>query len=435
MSNKRVLKNVVANYAGAFVNGAMPILAIPFLIQSLGAEVWGLVAFVNLMVILMTMLNTGVAQAMVREFGKRWAEPGDGPLRTALLLRGYERIYWIVALVIGGVLLPFSGTIAEAWLNTSAEIKHLAVLAPAAAIGVFASVLPSSVYRGTLQALQEHVILNVIRSAATVLKFGVGVVIVVNTGSVLAYMIVLVSVSFLECLTLAFAAWRLMPKPRSEVPCDFHEAMISARYSIAMSLIVVIGVAGTQLDRFLVSVILPVEQLGIYSLAVSLALGILQFSYPVFTAVLPRLVELEKDKAQRRSANLTFLALTCTTVGVAALIYLLAGDFLLELWLSDTALAQQVKSPLNWLMVGVALNTLYNIGYTNWVSLGQVRAAAIINVTSLIVAAILTPIAINIWGITGAASSFVIINAIGATYAVAWLLFAPRPKLENKNPC
>lgn len=424
----------MANYAGALVNGGMPILAIPFLIHSLGTEVWGLVAFVNLMVVLMTMLNTGVAQAMVREFGMRWADPQDGPQRTALLMRGYERIYWIIAIAVAGVLLPFSGAIARLWLNTNAEIAHLAVLASATAITIFVAVLPSSVYRGTLQALQEHVSLNVIRSVSTVLKFGVGVLVVIYTGSVISYMIVLVIASYAECLALGITAWRFMPKKRREVPCDFHETRLSARYSITMSLVVVIGVAALQLDRFLVSFMLSIEQLGIYSVAVSLSLGILQLSFPLFTSVLPRLVELERDRSERRKANMVLVALVFGTVVVAASVYMAVGQRLLELWLADPVLAQKVAAPLDWLLVGAALNMLYNIGYTNWVSLGRVRAVAIVNITSLIVSAIVTPAAIGVWGITGAASSLVIINAIGATYAVLWLALAPKPELETQNP-
>lgn len=103
------------------------------------------------------------------------------------------------------------------------------------------------------------------------------------------------------------------------------------------------------------------------------------------------------------------------------LVYALAGTAALSFWLGDPALARSVEQPLTWLLVGATLNTVYNVGYTNWVSLGQTRWILWVNLLSLSVTIAVLPAAIYAWGLVGAASASVIVNVIGASFTVVWL--------------
>lgn len=304
----RLMWNLVANYGGAAINTVVPLLAIPFLIRMLGTELWGLVAFVNLMVVLMMMLNVGISQALVREFAHRWTREADGRVRAASLLRGYEGLYWGVAIIVGTCVLPFSPWIADIWLNTSPETKEMARYSVAFAVLLFVGTLPASIYRGTLLAIQEHILFNVIRSTAVIAKVGLGVLAVHQTGSVLGYLTFFVGVSFIETLALAIAAWRFMPARRRAVTFHLREVQVTLKFSITMTVLVMMGVATTQIDRFFVSVLMPVEDLGIYSIAVSLAFGVLQITYPLFTSVMPILVAIGADSERRLRAIRKLLA-------------------------------------------------------------------------------------------------------------------------------
>jgi O-antigen/teichoic acid export membrane protein len=428
-----VVQNLVANYAGAAINSLAPLLAIPLLIRVLGNDAWGLVAFVTLMVSLMMMLNTGIAQALVRELAHRWANGDDGQSRTATLLRSYERLYWTAAMAIALAVLPTTPWIADTWLKIPPDLDNLGPATVAIAVVLFVANLPGSLYRATLLAVQEHVRLNSIRTVATIGRLGIGVAVVTLTSSILGYLIVIAAFSFLETFAMAFAAWRLMPRRRREVPFELAEVRSTLRFTLSMSLLAMLGVATTQLDRFFVSMLLPIDQLGIYSIAVSLAFGVLQLSYPLFTSVMPTLVAIGNDRLRRRLAIRNLLLTVLAAVIFISILYILCGTAVLTYWLGDAQLAQRVSEPLALLLIGVALNTIYNIGYTNWISLGHVRDAAIVNITSGIVAIVVLPVAIGKWGITGAASSFVIINVVGAAYTVIWLALAPKQKPDTQN--
>ncbi|HEY7821954.1 MAG TPA: oligosaccharide flippase family protein [Acidimicrobiia bacterium] len=425
----RLMWNLGANYGGAAINAFVPLLAIPVLIRMLGPEFWGLVAFVNLMVVLMMMLNVGISQALSREFAHRWTNEAEGHVRAAYLLRGYEGLYWIVALAVGACVLPFTPWIADNWLNTSPEAEDMARYSVAFAVVLFVVTLPASIYRGTLLAIQEHVLFNVIRSTAVIAKFGLGVLAVQQTGSVLGYLTFFVAMSFLETLALAIAAWRFMPSPRRTIGFNLHEVRLTLKFSITMTVLVMMGVATTQIDRLLVSVLMPVEELGVYSIAVSLAFGVLQITYPLFTSVMPVLVSIDTDSHRRLRAIRNLLATVLAMVAVLGGLYALAGSAALSFWLGDPALAQAVQHPLMWLLVGAALNTVYNVGYTNWVSLGQTRWIAWVNILSLGFGVSVLPFTIPSFGLVGATASYVIVNVIGACFTIAWFArFRPQEK-------
>lgn len=416
----RLTWNLGANYGGAAINALVPLLAIPVLIRMLGPELWGLVAFVNLMVVLMMMLNVGISQALVREFAHRWTCEADDRVRAASLLRGYEGLYWAVAIVVGACVLPFTPWIADIWLNTSPEVEEMARYSVVFAILLFVGTLPATVYRGTLLAIQEHVLFNVIRSTAVIAKVGLGVLAVQQTGSVLGYLTFFVGVSFLETLALAVAAWRFMPFRRRAIAFHLREVQVTLKFSITMTILVMMGVATTQIDRLFVSVLMPVEDLGVYSIAVSLAFGVLQITYPLFTSVMPILVAIGTDSHRRLRAIRNLLATVLAMVVGLGGLYAFAGTAALSFWLSDPSLAQAVKQPLTWLLVGAALNTVYNVGYMNWVSLGQTRWILWVNLLSLSVTTAVLPAAISAWGLVGAASAFVIVNVIGACFTIVW---------------
>lgn len=421
-ARSRLGRNVVANYVGTVIAAAMPLLVLPFLVKALGPTMWGLVSFSTFLVSTLAVLNSGLSQSMIREFGSRWMEGEAGRQATARLLFSYERIYWAAAFLITVCVLPFAGLIVARGLHVGAIDPKIAVHAIQCSVILFFLSLPSAIYRTVLSALQGQVILNVVQITSTLLKSFGGVLVASMTGSVLAYLVFQVMIVFFETLTLSIIAWRTMPTRRSAQYWDWPQVRSTLRFSAIMSAIVTLGVLTTLVDKFFVSAKLPIEQLGIYSIASGLGLGTLQIGYPIFNAVLPRLVELGSDHRSRAQANLKLAAVIVPMIGCAALGYFLLGDPLLHFWLKNDALAAQVKPILTLILASSALNTIYNVGYINWVSTARTGWIVSINVTSLAVAIIVTPRTIDAFGLKGAAAAHLIMNSIGAVCALFWIV-------------
>ena len=426
VGTSRLGKNVFANYLGSFVNAAVPLLALPFILHALGRTMWGLVAFSTLIVTVMSLFNAGMAQSMVREFGSRWSAGHSGRLAAARLLYSYERIYWCAALAIALCVFPFSNAIVSHWLHIGGIPHQVAVEAIYCAIALFLVQLPAAIYKTVLSSLQEQVWLNSVQASFALVKGLGGVVVATVSGSVLAYLVFIVLAVLCETLTVASGAWRRMPVSRSTLRWDAREVRNTVRYSVTMSALVMLGVLTTQVDKLFVSSKLPIDELGIYSIAYSLAMGVLQIGYPIFTAVLPRFVQIGGDQAMRRRINSKLFKLVTLIILSVGIVYAIAGRTLLGLWLGDAALAGQVSKVLDWLMVSSALNTIYNIAYINWVSQAEMRWLSAVNVVAFVLAVSITPLAIDKFGLRGAAFALVAMNLVGSVSAIIWLVRSAR---------
>ena len=188
-----------------------------------------------------------------------------------------------------------------------------------------------------------------------------------------------------------------------------------------MSVIVTLAVATTLIDKYFVSARLPIEQLGVYSIASSLGMGVLQAVYPIFSAALPRLVEIGGDHAARWEANLRLLRIILPMILLGAGLYAVLGRTVLQVWLHDADLARRVAAILDFVLLSSAFNAIYNIGYSNWVSAARTPWIVFVNVTALVIALVATPLAIDAFGLRGAAAALVIINSVGVLATILWL--------------
>ena len=176
------------------------------------------------------------------------------------------------------------------------------------------------------------------------------------------------------------------------------------------------------IDKFYVSSQLPIVQLGYYGVASSVSFGLLRLSYPVFTAFLPRIVQLQSNVRALLHTNLRLMAVISAALTAGVTLYLLFGQLCLQLWLNNEGMANDVYPVLNLLLVSSSLNVFYNLGYTNWVAAGKSRIIFAINIASFVLAAGVTPLAIDRFGLVGAAAALVLINSIGAFTSLVWLV-------------
>ena len=109
-------RNIGINFLGQAVVALAPLLAVPWYLQGLGPHQWGLAGFVTTFVAVLGMVETGVGQALVREFAVRLAG-AEGAVRAGALLAGYERFYWGFALFAALAGAVLAGPICRHWLQ------------------------------------------------------------------------------------------------------------------------------------------------------------------------------------------------------------------------------------------------------------------------------------------------------------------------------
>jgi O-antigen/teichoic acid export membrane protein len=196
-----------------------------------------------------------------------------------------------------------------------------------------------------------------------------------------------------------------------------------------MSGVTLLGALTVQMDKIVLSRMVTVEQFGYYTVAATVAAGMLQLVYPLVQAVLPRAIQLRAEPAALRSLGIKLVRLIGMLVGLGALLFIAAGEWLLGVWLRNPAVVAVVYPLLAVLLVGTALNAFYNVGYINWIVHEKIRRVFQVNALALALSVALIPPLVAWQGTIGAAFGWLAINLIGFLLSLEWL----KRKRDERN--
>lgn len=414
-------KHILANYIGAGVVALAPIIALPWYLEALGPEKFGLIGFIIMLQAVLGLLDAGMGQALVREFALRHETAGTGGFHTASLLFGFECIYWLFALGAGCITLLLADFIASQWLilnNLPAVSGKDAVVGAAF---IFAAQFPGSIYRSLLIGSQMQVALNGIMIGGALLRHGGGVLAIIALPSLTTYLVWHASTALLETLVRGWCAWRTLNVVRGQVKWEAGALRPVWKSVAGMSGAVWLGALTVQIDRIVLSKMVGIDQFGYYTIAATIATGVLQLIYPLVQAVLPQTVRLRNDSAALRMLSVKLARLIGMLVISAALVFITGGEWLLGVWLRNAAATAIVYPILAILLVGTAMNAFYNVGYINWIAHEKIFRVFQVNALALSLSATLIPMLVAWKGIGGAAFGWLAINLIGCILSLEWL--------------
>jgi len=414
-------RNIIANYFGAGCVALAPVLALPWYLSSLGPEKFGLIGFVALVQALMGLIDAGMSQALVRAFSVQIDEGVDGRAGAADLLLGFERLYWGCALGAGALIFSFSHEIAAYWLVLEKVSVNQGQYALWGAAAIFMLQFPGSVYRSVLVGAQAQVQLNSVLAFAAVLRHLGGVVVVSIWPTLEAYLCWHALIAGLETLLRAWFAWHTLGSSRRKSRWDGVQMRHLWKTVARMSAATWLGALTVQMDKILVSKMVGIEQFGYYTIAATVATGVLQLVYPMMQAALPRAVQLRADELGLRRLSFWLSGIFALLVVGGGLGFAVLGKWVLALWLKDLAAVEFVYPILSLLLVGTALNALYNVGYMHWVVREKTQKIMQVNALALLLSLLLIPPLVTTYGPIGAAFGWLTINMIGFALSLEWL--------------
>lgn len=414
-------KNILANYLGAGTVALAPILALPWYLEALGPSQFGLIGFIVMLQAVLGLVDAGMSQALVREMTVRLDQSDKGRRSTASLLFGFERLYWLFALCAGCVTLLLADTIATHWLNLEGLPVATGRYAIYGAAALFTAQFPGSVYRSLLVGAQAQVTLNGIMLGGALARHVGGVIVVLVWPTLPAYLIWHASIAFLETLVRGSSAWNTLNVKRTLVKWDIAELRPAWRLVASLSGVTWLGALTVQMDKIVLSRMVSIEQFGYYTIAATVAAGMLQLVYPLVQAVLPRAIQLRAEPAALRRLCVKLVSLIGLMVGLGALIFLVAGEWLLNSWLRNHEAVEVVYPLLAILFVGTGLNAFYNVGYINWIVHEKIHRVFQVNALALVLSVALIPPLVAWQGTIGAAFGWLAINLIGFVLSLEWL--------------
>ena len=405
--------NVVANVLGRVWGALVSFAFVPLYVRFMGVEGYGLIGFFTSMLAVFFMLDMGLSLTLNRELARLGPDPEErATART--LLRTLESIYWVIGLAICAIIVFAAPTIATRWLN----VGHLPLDETVHAVRLMGLVAmfrwPVALYTGGLMGLRRHVILNAITSTFATLQGGGAVLILwLVSPTVTAFFLWQVGVAFLQIVVLIAVTWRSIPLSRHRARFGRAALRSVAAFSAGITGITLLSAVLTQLDKFLLSKLLPLEQFGYYSMAAAIA-GLLvpvggaiySAVFPVFSAMVARDEHDQLEAIYHKSCQL----LSVLIIPVAVVIVFFSND-LLALYLRDPKIVAGVSLLLKLQIVGNALLALVLLPVGLQFAFGWTKLSFYKNVVAVIFYVPLLFLMVSRFGAPGAAGVWIMVTA------------------------
>ncbi len=405
--------NVVANFVGSLWPAVMAMVFIPLYVRAMGIEAFGLAGFFTTLAGVFALLDLGLSAAINREMARLSAQP-DKASDMHHLARTVEIVYWLIAMLLGIATVVFAPIIAHRWLN-AATIPLDTVQSAVMMMGL-AMVFrwPYALYSGGLTGLQRQLPLNALKVAFETLR-NVGALCVLwyVSSTITAFLKWQILVYSLHVASAAVLFWKLMPA--STEPARFHSSCLRDIWKFAA------GVTGMsllsafqgQLDKVLLSRLLPLNAYGYYMLASTAASGLTQVLAPFTNVISPRFAQLAALKDERNLAKLYHKSTQFMSIMVWPAVTVVAclSHELLTLWTRSSVTADHSYAILRLLILSAGMNSLLYLPLSLQVACGWLNLTIVAGIVTIFLQVPLVLWLTFRYGATGAASAWLLLNA------------------------
>lgn len=400
-----IKKNIIFNYIGQLYVALAGILTLPLYLKHISAEEYGLIGFFSLLQGWMQLLDMGLSPTMGREVARMRDQQSLAPqLRS--MVRSMETIFIVMAIAAGLSVFLGRHWIAQDWLRIH-ELDHgltaTSIGMMAIAIGFrWLAVLP----RSGINAYEQQVWINFIDIILVSLRFpGSLLLIIVSRGDILLFFSYQLLIALLEYVLLSRKLHKLLPKISQPTSWfEIKDIQRVAPFSMGVAYLSGIWIFTTQLDKLLLSKVLPLAEYGFFTLTAIVAAGITTLSSPIGKAVLPRMTTL---LAQDKEAEMLVLyrkasCLAACIIAPATLVLALFPEQVIYMWTGNIAAAEWGKRILPLFVIGNSLLALAAFQYYLQFSHGKLKLHIFYNTAYVAVTIPLIIYAVLNYAATGA---------------------------------
>jgi O-antigen/teichoic acid export membrane protein len=338
-----VAVNVIANWAGRGSNLVLNLVFLPVYLRLLGQERFGLIGFFGALQAVLTLVEFGLGLAFIRELARHGAVAADRD-RLQDTVATLARIFLCLGLAVMVVVMVLAGPLSREWFRADrldpatvrSSLRLMALL--------LALQFPASLFFSGLLGLQRQVLANALLIVLTIVRYGgAWIVLIALPPSIELFFAWHVVVHAVQAVLLRIAFDRSLPGTGRRGRCSVGAVRHLGSFTLAMGLMTFAQLVMWNADRLLMPRIFSLEVLGYYSLAGSIAGGILSLTTGWAQAIFPHLSQLLRPGAvptevlQRRYLELSDGVSVCLVpvgIGLAGL-----APAVLVAWTGNHALA------------------------------------------------------------------------------------------------
>lgn len=375
--------NVIANYFGKFVSILSNFIFIPLYISILGFENYSIISFCLVVAGIMVVLDSGLTATLSREL----ARADQNSEEKIKIFKTLESIYLLISFFAICILFLLSNIISSGWLTSSRYNSS--------DISLFIKIFSFDVgfqllfrfYLGGFLGLEKQIKSNSLQILWGLSRNGLVLIVIAVFPTLITFFIWQSSVSFLFVL---ISGTLLRKELLGLIKLKFYKIekeviKKSWKFAAGVLLISLVAAMNTQMDKLAISKLLPIENLGHYTIAVSLSMGIFILINPISSAILPRFtnyfssgqVLLAQDlfnKVNRIVSVLVFSMLSCMFYFRTELIWI---------WTGSTEIALQSGIYIPYMALGISFLSMQILPYNIAIANGNTKLNYVIGIISL----------------------------------------------------
>lgn len=417
MSLKR---DVIASYLASGWSAVIGLAFVPLYVRYLGIESYGLVGFFATLSVWAALLDFGLAQTLNRELAL-YSAAARAIQTVRDLLRSVEWIYLATAGLLAALLVGSSAWIAAHWLNANSLEPGLVARSIALMGALIGVQWLGTLYRSSLLGLQRQLWLSATTAcSATVRALGSIAVLAWIAPTITAFLLFQIAVSALESLALGLYLHRQLPLAPASPRFSASALKEVWRFAGGLAVISLMATLLTQVDKLILSRLLPLDQFGYFMLTITVAGAISVFVVPLHNIAYSRFSELvgAGDRNALADEYHKFTQLLVIGVGPVSIVLMFFAAEVVLLWTADAAVTAAVAPLLRVWALGTALNSLTHVPHLLQVAHGSTRLGIVINTITVCVIVPLLLFLVPRHGAIAAAWIWVAVNAAYLLVAV-----------------
>lgn len=420
---RSLVTNFIFNLGGEFVVILLGAVCIPYVLQRLGTDSFGVLSLVWVVLAYMSLFDLGLSRAITKFAAEAIGKGEHGVLPR--LLGTSLTVQLGMGLFGGSLLFLLSPWIAERLLKIpepliSESVKSFKVLAIAVPV-----VLLTNCLRGMLEALQRFDLINYVKVPVNASMF-LSPLLLLPFGGRLPSIILLMA-AFRFAAMLAYLRFCLLSLPEPGLRIGFESKVLQPllRYGGWITVSNITGPVLIYLDRFMIGILVSIGAVAYYTApadminrALILPASLCAILFPAFSSLSGAGEKGKLEEIYARSVKYLIIMLGPVLLIVAAF----ARD-ILQAWLGPV-FAEQSTLPLQILTLGIFVNSVGFFPYSLLQGLGKPNLTGAFHLVEIPIHFVVVWALVNRMGIVGAAIAStlrVLIDAVLLFWACSWL--------------
>jgi O-antigen/teichoic acid export membrane protein len=406
LSRKALAKNSLINLAGFGLPLLVGLVAMPLTVRGFGVERFGVLTLGWAVIGYFSLFDMGIGRAITQSIAERLGVASARDISrlawTGLLMM---LIFSLIGAVVVASLTPWFVT---SILNMPEALREETIAAFILLAGAIPSVVLSAGLAGILTALQRFDLINALRIPIGMMIFLVPLAILPYSKSMAYVCAGLLIIRVLFLVLYMAACFHAFPSLLAHKGIARSEIMGLLSFGGWMTITNIIGPLMVYLDRFVIGAVLTLSAVAYYVTPYEMVTRIWAIPAALVAVLFPAFAT-TKDSDSSRAINLYSMG-GRTILGLLAPIVLVLVVFAeegLRFWLGED-FAQQSSVVLQWLAIGVFLNSYAQVPFAFIQGVGRADITAKLHLLELPIYITMMFWLLNIHGIIGV--------------AIAWLL-------------